>query len=79
MAELTTRKMTFSLPTKTAEKLLRRVPAQGRSRFVSDAVERMLSEEHDEIARACLRINKDSDVKRIEKEWDNLVDEGIQG
>lgn len=68
------RKMTFSLPTDLANRLLKRVPARERSRFLAQVLEKSLLEEDEALIRACLLANEDPDVKAIEQEWDEIRD-----
>jgi hypothetical protein len=68
------RKMTFSLPEELAIKLVRRVPARERSRFLAQALEKSLQEEDESLIRACVMANQDPDVKAIEQEWDEIRD-----
>ena len=68
------RKMTFSLPEELATRLVKRVPARERSRFLAQVLEKSLSEEDDALIRACLTANQDPDVKAIEQEWDEIRD-----
>jgi hypothetical protein len=68
------RKMTFSLPEELATKLVRRVPARERSRFLAQVLEKSLREDDESLIRACLMANQDADVKAIEQEWDEIRD-----
>jgi hypothetical protein len=68
------RKMTFSLPEDLASRLVKRVPARDRSRFLARVLEKSLREEDDSLIRSCLLANDDPDVKAIEKEWDQIQD-----
>jgi hypothetical protein len=68
------RKMTFSLPQDLATKLVKRVPARDRSRFLAQALEKSLREDDESLIRSCLRANEDPDLKAIEKEWDEIHD-----
>ena len=68
------RKMTFSVPEELAELLIRRVSARNRSHFLSEALEKSLKQEDEQIAEACRLINEDPDVKAIEEEWDKIND-----
>lgn len=68
------RKMTFSLPEDLATRLVKRVPARERSRFLAQVLEKSLLEEEDALVRACLAANQDPDIKAIEQEWDEIRD-----
>jgi|KBSMisStandDraft_5_1062788.scaffolds.fasta_scaffold33909_3 hypothetical protein len=68
------RKMTFSLPEDLANRLIRRVPAHERSRFLTQALEKSLREDDESLIRSCLSANEDPDVKAIEEEWDQIRD-----
>ena len=68
------RKMTFSLPEDLASRLVKRVPARERSRFLAQVLEKSLRENDESLIRACLAANQDPDVKVIEQEWDEIRD-----
>ncbi len=68
------RKMTFSLPEDLANRLVKRVPARERSRFLAQVLEKSLREKDDSIIRSCLLANEDPEVKAIEQEWDEIRD-----
>lgn len=68
------RKMTFSLPTDLANRLVKRVPARERSRFLAQVLEKSLLEEDEALIRACLMANEEPDIKAIEQEWDEIRD-----
>jgi hypothetical protein len=68
------RKMTFSLPEELATRLVKRVPARERSRFLAQVLEKSLREDDESLIRACLIANQDPDVKAIEEEWDAIRD-----
>ncbi len=68
------RKMTFSLPSALANRLVKRVPARERSRFLAQVLEKSLREEDDSLIRSCLLANEDPEVKAIEQEWDEIRD-----
>jgi len=68
------RKMTFSLPADLANRLVKRVPARERSRFLAQVLEKSLREEDDALIRSCLLANQDPEVKVIEQEWDGIRD-----
>ncbi len=68
------RKMTFSLPEELATRLVKRVPARERSRFLAQVLEKSLRENDESLIRACLIANQDPDVKAIEEEWDEIRD-----
>ena len=68
------RKMTFSLPADLANRLVKRVPARERSRFLAQVLEKSLREEDDALIRSCLLANQDPEVKAIEQEWDEIRD-----
>jgi len=69
------RKMTFTLPEDLASRFVRRVPARDRSRYVAAAIAEKLAQREKRLIRACEIINKDPEVKEIEKEFDALTDE----
>lgn len=71
---MATRKMTFSLPEELATRLVKRVPARERSRFLAQVLEKSLREGDESLIRACLIANQDPDVKAIEEEWDEIRD-----
>ena len=71
---MATRKMTFSVPSDLARKLVKRVPARERSRFLARAIEKSLLDEEKALVRACIAANRDPDSRAIEKEWDALRD-----
>lgn len=66
--------MTFSLPEELATRLVKRVPARERSRFLAQVLEKSLRENDESLIRACLIANQDPDVKAIEEEWDEIRD-----
>jgi len=68
------RKMTFSLPEELASRLVKRVPARERSRFLAQVLEKSLREDDESLIRACLMANQDPDVKAIEQEWGEICD-----
>jgi hypothetical protein len=68
------RKMTFSLPLDLADRLVKRVPARERSRFLAELLEKSLREEDESLVLSCLSANADPEVKTIEKEWDEMRD-----
>lgn len=68
------RKMTFSLPADLASRLVKRVPARERSRFLTQVLEKSLREDDESLIRSCLSANEDPDVKAIEQEWDEIHD-----
>jgi len=68
------RKMTFSLPEDLANRLVKRVPARERSRFLTQVLEKSLREEDESLIRSCLSANEDPEVKAIEQEWDEIHD-----
>jgi hypothetical protein len=63
------RKMTFSIPEDLARRLVRRVPARERSRFVVQALENRMAGEDAELVAACLAANKNPVVRREESGW----------
>jgi ubiquinone biosynthesis protein UbiJ len=72
---MATRKMTFTLPADIASKLLRRVPARDRSRYVAAALEEKLTEADRQLVRACEIANQDPEIAAIERECDALPSE----
>jgi hypothetical protein len=68
------RKMTFSLPEDLAVRLLKRVPARERSRFLALALEKKLKEEEAALVRSCRLANEDADASSVEAEWDQIND-----
>jgi hypothetical protein len=68
------RKMTFSLPEDLANRLLKRVPARDRSRFLAQVLEKSLREEDEALVRSCMLANRDPNVQAIEHEWDQIQD-----
>ena len=66
--------MTFSLPEDLANRLVKRVPARERSRFLTQVLEKSLREEDESLIRSCRSANEDPDVKAIEQEWDKTHD-----
>ena len=66
--------MTFSLPLDLATRLVKRVPARERSRFLAQALEKSLREDDKSLIRSCLLANQDPEVKAIEQEWDEIGD-----
>ena len=68
------RKMTFSIPEKIADLMVRRVPARDRSRYVAEAIALRLEQREQALIRACEIANLDPDVVAIEEEWDTLRD-----
>jgi hypothetical protein len=71
---MASRKMTFTLPEDLARQLLKRVPAQDRSRYVTEAIAARLREREERMIRACEVANSHSDVLAIEEEWKALDD-----
>jgi ubiquinone biosynthesis protein UbiJ len=71
---MATRKMTFTIPEDLAAQFVRRVSAQDRSRYASEAIADKLRERQDRLIRACEVANNDADVLAIEQEWDALSD-----
>jgi hypothetical protein len=69
---MASRKMTFTIPEDLASQLVKRVPAQDRSRYVTEAIAARLREREDRLIRACEIANSQSDVLAIEQEWDAL-------
>jgi hypothetical protein len=69
------RKMTFSLPLDLANRLVKRVPARERSRFLAQVLEKSLREDDELLIRSCLSANQDPEVKAIEQEWDEIRDQ----
>ncbi|MDQ2899472.1 MAG: hypothetical protein M3Y07_06680 [Acidobacteriota bacterium] len=72
---MASRKMTFVLPQDLAAQLIRRVPAQERSRYVAHALAARMAGREEELIRACEIANRDSEVTSIERELDGLTDE----
>ena len=70
--------MTFSLPASLADRLVRRVPARNRSRYVADAVAAKLRERDRLLARAAEIANRSRAVRNIEEEFDALRDEIVE-
>lgn len=66
--------MTFSVPSDLARKLVKRVPARERSRFLARAIEKSLLDEEKALVRACIAANRDPDSRAIEREWEALRD-----
>lgn len=71
---MATRRMTFSLPEDLARRLITRVAARDRSRFLATALERSLDEENQRVVRSCQLANQDQDASAIESEWDQIND-----
>ena len=67
--------MTFSIPDALASSFARRVPARDRSRYVAEAIAEKLAERDKLLIRACEIANQDSDVREIEREFDELADD----
>ncbi len=66
--------MTFSIPEDLARRLVQRVPARDRSRFLASVLEKSLSNEDEILKRSCLLASQDPDARRIEEEWDRIQD-----
>ena len=71
---MASRKMTFTLPEDLAARLLKRVPARGRSKYVADALARKLNERERRLIRACDAANRGAAVRAVEREFDALED-----
>lgn len=71
---MATRKMIFSLPVDLADRILRRVPARDRSRFLAKALEKSLREEEAALVSSCRSANLDRDATAIEEERDQIRD-----
>jgi len=69
---MVSREMTFSIPEEVAGRLVERVPAPDRSRYVSEAIAERLRRGEDALVRACETANRDPDVIAIEEEFDGL-------
>ena len=69
---MASRKMTFTIPEDLAGQFLKRVPAQDRSRYVTEAIAAKLREREDRLIRACEIANGQPDVLAIEQEWEAL-------
>jgi len=72
---MASRKMTFTIPEDLATQLLKRVPARGRSRYVTEAIATRLRCRDEQLIRACEIANRDPDVLAVEQEWEMLPDE----
>jgi hypothetical protein len=70
--------MTFALPEAVADKLVRRIPARNRSRYVAEALAEKLAEWDRDLLCACEITNQDSEVAGIEREFDSLPSEPIE-
>ena len=71
---MATRKMTFTLPEELAAQLLRRIPAQDRSRYVSEALAARLRGRDERMLQACEMANRDVDVLVLERDFDAFAD-----
>ena len=71
---MASRKMTFTIPDDLAGQLLKRVPAQDRSRYVAEAIASKLGERDRRLIHACRIANADPDIAAIEQEWEALRD-----
>jgi hypothetical protein len=71
---MATRRMTFALPEDLTNWLLRCVPKGRRSEYVAEALAQKLSEWDRRMIKSCLLANKDSRVRAIEKEFDEIVE-----
>jgi hypothetical protein len=69
------RKMTFTLPEDLASRLIRRIPARDRSRYVAAVLNQQLANRDERLIQAIAVANGDPDVRQIEKEFDALEDE----
>ncbi len=68
------RKMTFSLPEEIALRFLGQVPAQERSRYIAQALDRSLRSEEEDLVRACLLANEDTAAREVEEEFTAIPD-----
>ncbi len=64
--------MTFTLPEELAAQLVRKVPAQERSRYLGEALAQKLSERDRRLISACQTANEDPEVNAVEKEFDAI-------
>lgn len=67
--------MTFTLPENLAAQFVRRVPARDRSRYIADALAEKLAAREKKLIRACEIVNRDPQIREIEREFDALQDE----
>ena len=72
---MASRKMTFSLPAGLAAQFLKRVSARDRSRYVAEALASKLKDRDRLLARAAEVANRSRQVRKIERELDELADE----
>ena len=68
------RKMTFSIPEDIARKFVGRVSARKHSKYLTEALERKLSDQDEDIVQACKQANADADSTAIEKEMEGIED-----
>ena len=66
------RKMTFSIPDDVADRFVRAVPAQDRSRFLTQVLEKSMLERDLDLVRACQEANEIEDLLAIEQEFSAL-------
>lgn len=64
--------MTFSLPKDLAQRLVRRIPARNRSRYLVRLLEKSFREEEEALIQSCRLANQDPEVKTIEEEFDQV-------
>lgn len=69
---ITTRKMTFSLPTGLAAQFVKRVSARQHSQYVAEALAAKLQERDRMLVRAVEIANRSRQVRTIEREFDKL-------
>jgi hypothetical protein len=56
---MASKKMTFTLPEEIAAQLIRRLPAEERSRYVAEALVEKLAERERQLIKACEMANQD--------------------
>ncbi len=66
--------MTFTIPDELAVQFVRRVPSRERSRYVTEAISAKLREREARMIQSCAAANRNSDVRRIERDWDAITD-----
>ena len=75
---MASQKVTFSLPGELVSRLIKRVPARHRSRYVAEALANMLNRREQKLARACEAVNRSWAIRALERDWDVTTDEILE-
>jgi hypothetical protein len=68
------RKMTFTIPDEVASPFLRAVPSARRSKFVTEALRKTLTDREEALIAACNAVNADPELSALVDDWQAVND-----